>query len=390
MLDLPGILHVDSLRTSRDRHYDTWENYTLRQEVVAMMQERRRILRLRRAESSRLSHPGSSGDDASSKDVIWQNYSVRTDLALEAQTLVSQRTGQEVPGVISEKEETRYATVTRVQVMTAEGERILGKPRGNYTTIDSKYLRSRSKEIDEELARIFAREFLRLAPIPENATVLVAGLGNWQATPDALGPRTVEYLTVTRHLHSFVPQELRGGMRAVCAISPGVLGLTGIETGEIIRGVVSNVRPDLVVIVDALASMSTQRLGSTIQMGDTGISPGSGVGNKRMGINRESLGVPVIAIGVPTVVAAETIAMDAMDFIERQQGRGGQQFNETQQAMARRNYLAQMLSPYFGSLVVTPKEVDDLVEDAAEVLAAGLNAALHPSIDWDKILTYLS
>ena len=119
-------------------------------------------------------------------------------------------------------------------------------------------------------------------------------------------------------------------------------------------------------------------------------SPGSGVGNKRMGINRESLGVPVIAIGVPTVVAAETIAMDAMDFIERQQGRGGQQFNETQQAMARRNYLAQMLSPYFGSLVVTPKEVDDLVEDAAEVLAAGLNAALHPSIDWDKILTYLS
>jgi spore protease len=355
-----------------------------------MLQERRRILRMARSGSNRLGSARSREYDASDDDVIWKNYSVRTDLALEAQTLVSQRTGQEVPGVMSETDETRYATITRVRVMTPEGERILGKARGNYTTIDSKYLRSRSKEIDEELAQIFAREFLRLAPLAENATVLVAGLGNWQATPDALGPRTIEYLTVTRHLHSFVPQELRGGMRAVCAISPGVLGLTGIETGEIIRGVVGNVRPDLVVVVDALASMSTQRLGSTIQMGDTGISPGSGVGNRRMGINRESLGVPVIAIGVPTVVAAETIAMDAMDFMERQRGGAGVPPQETQQATARRSYLKQMLSPYFGSLVVTPKEVDDLVEDLAEILAAGLNAALHPSIDWDKILTYLS
>ena len=355
-----------------------------------MLQERRRILRMTRNGSSKLgsvrSHEYSFPDD----DVIWKSYSVRTDLALEAQDLISRRTGQEVPGVMSETEQPRYATITRARVMTPEAERILGKARGNYTTIESQYLRSRSKEIDEELARIFAREFLRLAPLPDNATVLVAGLGNWQATPDALGPRTIEYLTVTRHLHSLVPQELRGGMRAVCAISPGVLGLTGIETGEIIRGVVGNVRPDLVVVVDALASMSTQRLGSTIQMGDTGISPGSGVGNRRMGINRESLGVPVIAIGVPTVVTAETIAMDAMDFMERQRGGVSVPAQGTQQAMARRSYLKQMLSPYFGSLVVTPKEVDDLVEDLAEILAAGLNAALHPSIDWDKILTYLS
>ena len=352
---------------------------------------RRQILRMTRSGSSSKSGAGRSHEYSfPSDDVIWESYSVRTDLALEAQDLISRRTGQEVPGVMSETEETRYAAITRVRVMTPEAERILGKARGNYTTIDSKYLRSRSKEIDEELAQVFAREFLRLAPLSENATVLVAGLGNWQATPDALGPRTVEYLTVTRHLHNLVPQELRGGMRAVCAISPGVLGLTGIETGEIIRGVVGNVRPDLVVVVDALASMSTKRLGATIQMGDTGISPGSGVGNRRMGITRESLGVPVIAIGVPTVVTAETIAMDAMDFIEGQRGLQSPGPQETQQAMARRSYLNQILSPYFGALVVTPKEVDDLVEDLAEILAAGLNAALHPSIDWDKILTYLS
>lgn len=344
-----------------------------------MLQKTRRTVRTR-----------SPRDSSQDEDVIWKSYSVRTDLALEAQELISRRTGQEVPGVMSETEETRYATITRVRVMTPEAERVLGKARGNYITIDSKYLRSRSKEIDEELAQVFAREFLRLAPLAPDATVLVAGLGNWQATPDALGPRTVEYLTVTRHLHNYVPQELKGGMRAVCAISPGVLGLTGIETGEIIRGVVNNVRPDLVVVIDALASMSTKRLGATIQMGDTGISPGSGVGNRRMGINRDSLGVPVIAIGIPTVVAAETIAMDAMDFVEGQTRPGGPRPEETQQASARRTYLRQMLAPYFGALVVTPKEVDDLVEDLAEILAAGLNAALHPSIDWDKILTYLS
>ncbi|MDK2929926.1 MAG: spore protease [Bacillota bacterium] len=324
-------------------------------------------------------------------DVIWDSFGVRTDLAVEAREFVARRTGAEIPGVLSETERTRYATITRVKVVTEEAERALGKVRGNYVTIESPHLRSRSKEIQEDLAQTFAREFLRLAPLAPNATVLVAGLGNWQATPDALGPRTVEYLTVTRHLHGLVPPELRGGMRPVCAIAPGVLGLTGIETGEIIRGVVSNVRPDLVVVVDALASMSTSRLGTTIQMGDTGIRPGSGVGNKRLGITRESLGVPVVAVGVPTVVAAETIALDAMEFVQSQGGgpRGGPAQGGPG-AAERRQFLRQALAPYFGALVVTPKEIDDLVEDLATVVAGGLNAALHPSMDWDRILAYLS
>ncbi len=325
--------------------------------------------------------------------MIWDSFGVRTDLALEARELVSRRTGAELPGVLSETEKTRYATITRVKVLTGEAERALGKVRGNYVTIESPHLRSRNKEIEEDLAQTFAREFMRLAPLGPDATVLVAGLGNWQATPDALGPRTVEYLTVTRHLHALVPPELRGGMRPVCAIAPGVLGLTGIETGEIIRGVVSNVRPDLVVVVDALASMSTGRLGTTIQMGDTGIRPGSGVGNKRLGITRESLGVPVIAVGVPTVVAAETIALDAMEFMQRQQRPGAPGAAGPAPgpgAAQRRQFLRQALAPHFGALVVTPKEIDDLVEDLATVVAGGLNAALHPSMDWDRILAYLS
>lgn len=323
----------------------------------------------------------------------WNGFSVRTDLAVEAREFLARRTGGEIPGVLSETERTRYATITRVKVVTEEAARALGKVQGNYVTIESPHLRSRSKEVQEELAQTFAREFSRLAPLAPNATVLVAGLGNWQATPDALGPRTVEYLTITRHLHGLVPPELRGGMRPVCAIAPGVLGLTGIETGEIIKGIVSNVRPDFVVVVDALASMSTSRLGTTIQMGDTGIRPGSGVGNKRLGITRESLGVPVIAIGVPTVVAAETIALDAMEFMQGGTAHPGGPGAPPQPAPGlaeRRQFLRQALAPYFGALVVTPKEIDDLVEDLATVVAGGLNAALHPSMDWDRILAYLS
>ncbi|MGE5574228.1 MAG: GPR endopeptidase [Bacteroidota bacterium] len=351
---------------------------------------------MRSSRGGRLRVPGGGAEKPGgwSRDVLWEGFGVRTDLAIEARELVSRSTGAELPGVLSESERTRYATVTRVKVLTEEAERSLGKLRGNYITIESPHLRSSSKEVQGELAQTFAREFLRLAPLAPDATVLVAGLGNWQATPDALGPRTVEYLTVTRHLHGLVPAELRGGMRPVCAIAPGVLGLTGIETGEIIRGIVSNVRPDLVVVVDALASMSTSRLGTTIQMGDTGIRPGSGVGNKRLGVTRESLGVPVIAVGVPTVVAAETIALDAMEFMQRQTpvpGGGSRQGGSgAPGAPERRQLLRQVLAPYFGTLVVTPKEVDDLVEDLATVVAGGLNAALHPSMDWDKILAYLS
>ncbi|MFZ5925130.1 MAG: GPR endopeptidase [Bacillota bacterium] len=356
-----------------------------------MQRTRRRGIRTTRGDFRLMSERRKPPNDAA-QDAMWKHFGVRTDLALEAREFVSRITGAEFPGVISETDKTRYTTITRVKVLTEEAERTLGKVRGNYITIESPHLRTKSKEIQEELAQVFAREFLRLAPLAPNASVLVAGLGNWQATPDALGPRTVEYLTVTRHLHDLVPPELRGGMRPVCAIAPGVLGLTGIETGEIIRGVVNNVRPDLVVVVDALASMSTKRLGTTIQMGDTGIRPGSGVGNRRLGITQESLGVPVIAVGVPTVVAAETIAMDAMDFVQQQAGTPGARLMQNAQAPnpQRRQFLRQMLAPYFGSLIVTPKEVDDLVEDLATVVAGGLNAALHPAMDWDRILEYLS
>ncbi|NPV52764.1 MAG: GPR endopeptidase [Firmicutes bacterium] len=329
----------------------------------------------------------------------------RTDLAVEARDLVRQYSGREIPGVASETDKTEHATVTRVRVMTEEAERMMGKVRGNYVTIESSELRSKNRDIQEELAQLFARELNGMVQLNKDATIMCCGLGNWHATPDALGPRVLEYLMVTRHLYGLTPPELRGGMRSVCAIAPGVLGITGMETGEIIQGIVEKVKPDLVIVIDALAARSTQRVGTTIQMGDTGIHPGSGVGNRRFGITLDTLGIPVIAIGVPTVVDAITIASDAMDLMASQPsqpamgiGAGrGVAHGAAQPAASftltpdqKRNLIRQVLSPYMGTLIVTPKEIDDMIDDIARIVAGGLNAALHPNIDFDEILEYLS
>ncbi|HHV62364.1 MAG TPA: GPR endopeptidase [Firmicutes bacterium] len=327
---------------------------------------------------------------------------VRTDLAVEARDIARQYSGREIPGVESETDRTEHATVTRVKIMTEEAERLMGKVRGNYVTIESPELRSKNRDIQEELAQLFARELNGMLRLGKDATIMCCGLGNWHATPDALGPRVLEYLMVTRHLYGLTPPELRGGMRSVCAIAPGVLGITGMETGEIIQGIVEKVKPDLVIVVDALAARSTQRVGTTIQMGDTGIHPGSGVGNRRFGITPDTLGVPVIAIGIPTVVDAITIASDAMDLMASQLAVGGGAARGVARGAAqppadftltpdqKRNLIRQVLSPYMGKLIVTPKEIDDMIDDIAKIVAGGLNAALHPNIDFDEILEYLS
>ncbi|HHY47020.1 MAG TPA: GPR endopeptidase [Firmicutes bacterium] len=335
------------------------------------------------------------------KDVLWPDFNTpRTDLAVEARDIATRRLGvQEIPGVISETASTKHTTISRVKVINEQGERALGKVQGNYVTIESPDLTSQSRDVQQEIAQVFAQEFNGLVHLAGNATVMCCGLGNWQATPDALGPRVVEKIMITRHLYGMTPKELRGGMRPVCAIAPGVLGITGMETGEVIQGIVNMIRPDLVVVIDALAARSTNRVGTTIQMGDTGISPGSGVGNRRIGITRQTLGVPVVAIGVPTVVDAITIASDAMDLLSEMQGAkpagavpypgpGGPAYgvpSEQKQYLMR-----QLLQPYMGDLIVTPKEIDDIIEEVSRVVAAGLNAALHPNMDWDRVLEYLS
>ena len=359
-------------------------------------------------------------------------YNVRTDLAVEAHEVIVEREGPpEVPGVAVENVETSEAKITRMHIRTEAGSRAMGKAMGYYVTLASEALRNRNKDEQEDLAQTLAKElmsYFTYMELAEHASVLVVGLGNWNATPDALGPKVVGELMVTRHLYELSPPELRGGLRSVAAIAPGVLGLTGLETGEIVHGIVSNIRPDLVICIDALASRSSNRVCSTIQIADTGINPGSGVGNKRMAITKETLGCPVLAIGVPTVVHAMTIAADAMELLSQEMGfrprvgldappqappnyrldPGRIKINLSAQQdgahapaprqdafglpvdpQQRKFVVQRLLQPYMGSMIVTPKDIDALISDVSEVVAGGLNAALHPALDLTEILKYL-
>lgn len=326
---------------------------------------------------------------------------VYTDLVVESQTGLGQQAvpaAAPVPGFHTEARQVGPATVTRMLIETEQAARTIGKAVGFYSTIEAVGLRERDEEVHKEISHIMAQEvdhFLKRLGIGPDDPVLVVGLGNASATPDSLGPKVVSQLLVTRHLHQMVPPEVRGGLRPLAALSPGVLGTTGIETGEIIFGVVHRIHPALVICVDALAARSSQRLGTTIQMADSGIQPGSGVGNKRFAITRETLGVPVLAVGVPTVIHAATIISDGMEALAAQGGGGtagaysgapGPSLPPEQKEAT----LRRLLSPFMGDLIVTPKDVDVMVDDIAQTLAAGLNAALHPSLDLSNVLQYLN
>lgn len=393
---------------------------------------------------------------------FYEKYSIRTDLAMEATEVVVEREGPpEIPGVVVENEETENAKINRTMVKTDAGARAIGKVKGNYVTIESAALREHNRQVQLEIGELIAKEIETfLEDFDEEDSILVVGLGNWNATPDALGPRVINKLLVTRHLFTLAPPELRGGLRPVSALAPGVLGITGIETGETIQGVVEKVKPKMIICIDALAARSTERLCTTAQIADTGIHPGSGIGNLRMGITQESMGVPVVAIGVPTVIHAVTLVSDGMEMITTagagqasapadtgleqapasvgttlsqapddtlhssildptrirvtddsgmsMEVGGSDGFVNTagQGKMSRlgrrlavegapviddatkRRVLRQLLEPYMGTMVVTPKEIDVLMADAAWVVAVGLNIALHPGMDAEQAAQY--
>ncbi|MDT8901975.1 GPR endopeptidase [Anaeroselena agilis] len=314
----------------------------------------------------------------------------RTDLALEAREALTRRTREDIPGVMVETAEDEEILITRVNIATPEAERMMGKLQGSYVTIEARGLREKNTPLQDKVMKYLADELVSLAKLPPKAVVLVVGLGNWNITPDALGPRAVDKIVVTRHLQGMLTPELKGGVRSVCAIAPGVLGITGMETAEIVHGIVSKIGPDLVIAVDALAAASSHRVITTVQLADTGISPGSGVGNKRFGLNKQSLGVPVIAVGVPTVVHASTIAMDTINTLQ-QHAAFARYFKsmENLSDQDRNMIVRQVLPETLGDLMVTPKEVDRLIEDIASVVAGGINQAMHPNIDYENIHMYL-
>ncbi|WKV08813.2 GPR endopeptidase [Thermoanaerobacterium sp. CMT5567-10] len=317
-------------------------------------------------------------------------FSIRTDLAVEARELYKDGHAGEIPGVsVDEKEEDGIKTV-KVSILNDEGVKAMGKPIGDYITIEAPDLRYRDIELEDKVAQKLADVVKEISNVNVNIKTLVIGLGNWNVTPDALGPKVIENIVVTRHLKELAPLQFGDNICSVSAMAPGVLGITGIETAEIVKSIIDNIKPDLVITIDALASRRIERLATTIQISNTGISPGSGIGNKRSAINMESLGVPVIAIGVPTVVDAATIANDAIDHLEsaliKNTSSNSPLYNVLKNMDKEDKYalIKEVLSPD-ENLIVTPKEIDLLIKNISSILSRVINLALQPNLTVDEM-----
>lgn len=317
-----------------------------------------------------------------------EKYNIRTDLALEEKERF-ESDQVEVQGVVLEEEydKEREIRVTTVRIETENGAKTMGKPVGTYLTIEAPNLSSPDegihREVSEELAKYLIEVMEKIIPESEHdKEVLVIGLGNRQATPDALGPYVADNLNVTRHIVKeygkyAAPEEMNC---VVSAIVPGVMAQTGMETAEIIKGVVRETKPDFLIVIDALAARNSRRLNRTIQIADTGINPGSGVGNYRNAITKETIGVPVIAIGVPTVVDAVTIVSDTMENLlsaletsESLKGvglvLGG--YSEAEKY----ELIKELIAPNLNSMFMTPKDIDETVKRLSYTISEGLNLA---------------
>lgn len=293
---------------------------------------------------------------------------IRTDLALEAKEIWAESADKQtaLKGVEARDKQSYGFEVTTVKILDEEGEKELNKPRGTYVTIGLDEIIRREEDSFVRGVSALQTELMDMMELKEGQSVLVVGLGNPAITPDAIGPKTAQSTMVTRHLVERVPEHF-GNFRQVSVLETGVLGTTGIESAEIIRAVTEKVAPDCVIVVDALASRRLNRVCRTIQLADTGIVPGSGVGNSRAAINRDVLGVPVVAIGVPTVVDAATLAADLIE----QAGMGEADPSN--------------FSDVGGSMIVTPKEIDSQVCDISKLIGYGINMALHEGISIEDI-----
>lgn len=314
-----------------------------------------------------------------------EKYSVRTDLALEEKERF-ESDNVEIPGVILEEEydQEREIRITRVKVETENGAKAMGKPAGVYLTMEAPNMAVPDEDYHREVSvklSGYIHELIEGRSLDtEDLSVLVVGLGNRQVTPDALGPYVADNLCVTRHIVKEYGKYAMGmeHARLVSAIVPGVMGQTGMETLEIVKGVVKETNPDLVIAIDALAARNTRRLNRTIQIADTGIHPGSGVGNHRNGLTKESVGVPVIGIGVPTVVDAATIANDTMENLinaleSSKMLKGVGDILRTYNSAEKYELVKELISPHLNGMYVTPKDEDDLVKQISYTISEALN-----------------
>ena len=305
----------------------------------------------------------------------------RTDLALERNEVYKEKNKlNEIDGVSVNNETINEVEISRIKILNEEGEKILQKPAGTYITLDVKKLKLADEERLSKIAETVADELRKIVGehVNETEDILVVGLGNLYVTPDALGPKVVPEIEVTRHILEYMPSIMPEDTRPVSAISPGVLGVTGIETMEILKGVVQNVKPKLLIVIDALATRSIDRISSSIQIADTGIVPGAGVENTRKEISKKTLGIPVIAIGIPTVVDLATITNECIDiFIEslQEKAMSNDYLNKLKE---NDNYeeIKEALVPKDYNMIVTPKEIDKLIENMSKIVSSSINMAM--------------
>lgn len=291
----------------------------------------------------------------------------RTDLALEARELF----GEDIKGVKFEESKKEDINITKLKITSDKASTRLGKDKGTYITLEMPPLSDNFRTPDEKL-EIIAEEIRHLVPV--NGLVMIAGLGNMEITPDALGPKSVSKILATRHIKGEVAKATGlDKLRPVAVVATGVTGKTGIETGEYLNSIIKKIKPNALIAIDALASRRLSRLGCTIQISDTGISPGAGVGNNRTKLTKESLGIPVIGIGVPTVVDASTLVLDLFDTED----------------IKFSNQLKSTVNPNGRQMVVTPKEIDLIINRASELIALAINYALHPDLSISDLMSLM-
>ena len=309
--------------------------------------------------------------------------SIRTDLALEA-TEICEEQSTALDGVVVDTKELEDCTITTVEIINEIGSKIMNKEIGKYITLESDLMKFDDDDSREKVINYLKDELIEIFGTEQSKKTLIIGLGNWNITSDALGPRTVSKTLVTRHIFKNYNKDYDDDFSEVAALSPGVMGITGIETVEIVKSIVDKIKPDRVVAIDALASRKMDRVNSTIQISTGGIAPGGGVGNKRKALDKSYLGVDVIAIGVPTVVDAATLTIDVLDLAIDNLIEVSQENSEFYKMLTKLKeeekyqLIKDSLEPYDKNLIVTPKDIDETIENLAIIISEGLNRSLHP------------
>lgn len=289
----------------------------------------------------------------------------RTDMAVERRDLYknANKIEDEINGIECEEEKLDNINITRVKIKDEEGEKALNKKRGNYITIDVKKINNISMEDEQKIIDSITKELKLIIDmhVKKDEEVLVVGLGNLYSTPDSLGSKVVQNIEITRHIKIYLPNYIDKSTRSISAVTPGVLGTTGIETLEIVKGIVDNVKPKLIIAIDSLCSKNIDRINKSIQISDTGIVPGGGVGNAREELSEETLGIPVIALGIPTVLDAATIVINTLNLCD---------------IVISEDEIIEKMNLNNFNFIVTPKEIDSLIENMTSIVSESINISL--------------